>query len=579
MKILTQLRWFFVLHWKRYSGAVIILVIITFLQLLPPTIVGMIVDEGVHHQVNRTTLIIWISLIAGLALAIYILHYIWRVLLFGASYYLATVLRNQLYQRFSHQPAGFYQRYRTGDLIARTTSDVDKVAFAAGEGIFSMVDTMVTGGAVLVIMIVQCGWQLTLFSLIPLPVMAFCIKHYRKALHQSFSSAQTAFSSLNDDTLDCLTGIRLIKAFGLENHQSALFAETAARAGKQNMRVARINALFAPTIYLAVACSNLLAVGAGCWMISHDLLTPGKLTSFIMYLGLMIWPMLALSWMSNIIERGNVAYERISVLLKEAPAVLDGPLELPAGRGVLEVNIRYFNYPVRKGFSLNNIFCCLEPGKKLGICGPTGAGKSTLLALIQRHFDISEGNIRYHSIPVDKINLNEWRARLSVVNQTAFLFSATIAENIALGNPQATQKEIEYAANLACIHQDILDLAQGYQTQVGERGVRLSGGQKQRIAIARALLMNSEILILDSALSSVDIQTESQILQNIRLWGKERSLIICTHRLSGLLDASEILVLQEGYIAQRGKHDELVAKSGWYQNMFRYQQLETMLDS
>ena len=579
MKILTQLRWFFVLHWKRYSGAVIILVIITFLQLLPPTIVGMIVDEGVHHQVNRTTLIIWISLIAGLALAIYILHYIWRVLLFGASYYLATVLRNQLYQRFSHQPAGFYQRYRTGDLIARTTSDVDKVAFAAGEGIFSMVDTMVTGGAVLVIMIVQCGWQLTLFSLIPLPVMAFCIKHYRKALHQSFSSAQTAFSSLNDDTLDCLTGIRLIKAFGLENHQSALFAETAARAGKQNMRVARINALFAPTIYLAVACSNLLAVGAGCWMISHDLLTPGKLTSFIMYLGLMIWPMLALSWMSNIIERGNVAYERISVLLKEAPAVLDGPLELPAGRGVLEVNIRYFNYPVRKGFSLNNIFCCLEPGKKLGIWGPTGAGKSTLLALIQRHFDISEGNIRYHSIPVDKINLNEWRARLSVVNQTAFLFSATIAENIALGNPQATQKEIEYAANLACIHQDILDLAQGYQTQVGERGVRLSGGQKQRIAIARALLMNSEILILDSALSSVDIQTESQILQNIRLWGKERSLIICTHRLSGLLDASEILVLQEGYIAQRGKHDELVAKSGWYQNMFRYQQLETMLDS
>ncbi len=579
MKILTQLRWFFVLHWKRYSGAVIILVIITFLQLLPPTIVGMIVDEGIHHQVNRTTLIIWISLIAGLALAIYILHYIWRVLLFGASYYLATVLRNQLYQRFSHQPAGFYQRYRTGDLIARTTSDVDKVAFAAGEGIFSMVDTMVTGGAVLVVMIVQCGWQLTLFSLIPLPVMAFCIKHYRKALHQSFSSAQTAFSSLNDDTLDCLTGIRLIKAFGLENHQSALFAETAARAGKQNMRVARINALFAPTIYLAVACSNLLAVGAGCWMISHDLLTPGKLTSFIMYLGLMIWPMLALSWMSNIIERGNVAYERISVLLKEAPAVLDGPLELPAGRGVLEVNIRYFNYPVGKGFSLNNIFCCLEPGKKLGVCGPTGAGKSTLLALIQRHFDISEGNIRYHSIPVDKINLNEWRARLSVVNQTAFLFSATIAENIALGNPQATQKEIEYAANLACIHQDILDLAQGYQTQVGERGVRLSGGQKQRIAIARALLMNSEILILDSALSSVDIQTESQILQNIRLWGKERSLIICTHRLSGLLDASEILVLQEGYIAQRGKHDELVAKSGWYQNMFRYQQLETMLDS
>lgn len=578
MKMFIQLRWFFILRWKRYLAAVIILVIISCLQLLLPEVVGRIVDGVIYQQADRQTLTIWIAFIAGAALVMYFLHYIWRIMLFGASYFLATEIRNQLYLRFSHQSAEFYRRHRTGDLIARTTNDVDRVAFAAGEGIFSLVDSVVMGCSVLTVMIVQFSWTLTFLSLLPLPIMTLCIKRYGKALHTHFNAAQTAFSSLNNATQDCLTNIRLIKAFGLESLQSALFARTAAHAGQQNLRVAKVNALFAPTIYLAAACSSLLAAGTGCWMVGHDLLTPGELTSFMMYLGLMIWPMLALAWMFNIIERGNVAYGRISTLLNEDSEVVDGHLSLPACRGVLEVNVRRFCYPGSERSSLENIDCCLEPGTKLGVCGPTGAGKSTLLALIQRHFNITEGDIRYHSVPINQIKLNEWRARLSVVNQTPFLFSATIAENIALGNPQATRKEIERAASLACMHEDILNLAHGYQTQVGERGVMLSGGQKQRIAVARALLMDSEILILDSALSSVDARTEHQIVQNLRQWGKDRSLIICTHRLCGLLEANEIIVLQEGRIVQRGTHDELVVKSGWYQNMYRYQQLETMLE-
>lgn len=576
--LFIQLRWFFRLHWQRYLGAIIILAAIAFLQLLFPRIVGMIVDGVIYRQVDRYTLMTWIVLIACTALILYFMHYLWRILLFGASYLLAVELRNLLYQRFSHQSRSFYLRYRTGDLIARVTNDVDRVAFAAGEGIFSLVDALVVGCSVLVVMVVQFSWPLTLLSLFPLPVMALCIKRFGKTLHKHFSAAQAAFSFLNDDTQDCLTSIRLIKSFGLENLQSALFSQTAVRAGKHNLHVAKVNALFAPTIYLAVACSNLLAVCGGSWMISQDLLTPGELTSFMMYLGLMIWPMLALAWMFNILERGKVAYGRISTLLNEDSDVVEGHLSLPDCHGVLEINIRRFTYPMAERSSLDDIICCLKPGKQLGLCGPTGSGKSTLLALIQRHFDITEGDISYHCIPLRQIKLNEWRARLSVVTQTPFLFSATIAENIALGNPQATQKHIEHAASLACIHQDILDLAQGYQTQVGERGVMLSGGQKQRIAIARALLMDCEIVILDSALSSVDAQTEYQIVKNLQQWGKDRSLIICTHRLGGLLEANEILVLQEGHIVQRGTHSELIEKNGWYRSMYRYQQLATMLD-
>jgi ATP-binding cassette subfamily B multidrug efflux pump len=584
VKLFSQLRWFFVLEWKRYLGAVTLLITIAMLQLLPPKLVGIIVDGITRQSMSKHTLLLWVCLIAGTALVIYLLRYLWRTLLFGASYLLAVKLRNNFYCQLSRQPPDFYLRHRTGDLIARATNDVDRVVFAAGEGVLTLVDSMVMGCAVLIVMSVQISWQLTLLSLLPMPIMAIFIKHYGEELHKRFRVAQAAFSSLNNRTQESLTSIRMIKAFGLENYQSRLFSDVAIDAGDKNMNVAKIDARFDPTIYLAVACANMLAIGGGSWLVLNNQMTLGQLTSFIMYLGLMIWPMLALAWMFNIVERGSAAYSRISSLLTEVPDVADGNLSLPADRGVLALDIIRFDYPIaeaaqeKKNASLQNIHARLEPGKTLGLCGATGSGKSTLLALIQRQFDVTEGEICYHSLPLTQIKLDEWRGRMSVVSQTPFLFSASIAENIALGNPSATAEQIERAAALACVHEDILNLAQGYQTEVGERGVMLSGGQKQRIAIARALLMESEILILDDALSAVDGRTEFQILQNLRHWGQDRTLIISAHRLSGLLHANEILVLQDGHIAQRGTHLELTAQHGWYRNMYRYQQLEAALD-
>jgi len=307
-------------------------------------------------------------------------------------------------------------------------------------------------------------------------------------------------------------------------------------------------------------------------------MTLGQLTSFVMYLGLMIWPMLALAWMFNIVERGSAAWSRIRALLSEAPVVEDGDKTLPERAGTLQVAIHEFRYPASSGAILSHVEFQLKPGDMLGLCGPTGSGKTTLLSLIQRHFDIQQGDIRYHAIPLPQLRLDSWRSRLAVVSQTPFLFSDSVANNIALGKPDARQEDIEQAAKMACVHDDILRLPQGYETEVGERGVMLSGGQKQRISIARALLLNAEILVLDDALSAVDGRTEHDILHNLRQWGKGKTLIISAHRLSALTEASEILVLHQGTVAQRGDHAALSNNAGWYRDMYRYQQLEAALD-
>ncbi|HHT0377104.1 TPA: SmdA family multidrug ABC transporter permease/ATP-binding protein [Raoultella planticola] len=578
MRLFAQLSWYFRREWRRYLGAIALLAIIAVLQLIPPKVVGIVVDGVTRQHYTAEKVWMWIGALVLIAVMVYLLRYVWRVLLFGASYQLAVELREDFYRQLSRQHPAFYLRHRTGDLIARATNDVDRVVFAAGEGVLTLVDSMVMGCAVLIVMSTQISWQLTLLALLPMPVMALVIKRNGDALHERFRVAQAAFSSLNDRTQESLTSIRMIKAFGLENRQSAQFAADAADTGRKNMRVARIDARFDPTIYIAIGTANLLAIGGGSWMVLQGSMTLGQLTSFVMYLGLMIWPMLALAWMFNIVERGSAAYSRIRTMLEEAPTVNDGHELAPEGRGALSVAVREFIYPQANKASLEKVNFVLQPGQMLGICGPTGAGKSTILALIQRHFDVTQGDIRFHDIPLTRLQLDSWRARLAVVNQTPFLFSDTVANNIALGRPDATPEQIEHVARLASVHDDILRLPQGYETEVGERGVMLSGGQKQRISIARALLLEAEILILDDALSAVDGRTEHQILHNLRQWGEGRTVIISAHRLSALTEASEILVMQHGHIVQRGRHDGLVAQPGWYRDMYRYQQLEAALD-
>ncbi|WP_272674528.1 MULTISPECIES: SmdA family multidrug ABC transporter permease/ATP-binding protein [unclassified Providencia] len=578
MRLFSQLGWYFLSEWRRYLGAVCFLIIIAILQLVPPRIVGVVVDGISKGAMPTKQLITYVLIMLLIALVVYGLRYIWRLWLFGASYKLAVQLRQKFYRQLSLQNQAFYHKYRTGDLIARTTNDVDRVVFAAGEGVLTLVDSLVMGCAVLIMMSVEISWQLTLLALIPMPIMALIIKRYGDQLHQRFKHAQGAFSSLNNHAQESLTSIRMIKAFGLEDHQSNQFEQVATEAGRRNMHVAKVDARFDPTIFMAIGMANLLAIAGGSCMVLNDTLTLGELTSFVMYLGLMIWPMLALAWMFNIVERGSAAYSRILSLLNEPLVIQDGLHSLQPEKGNLNVNIINFSYPETKRIALHDIKFDLKPGQFLGLCGPTGSGKSTLLTLLQRQFDVTEGAVCYQGLSLPEIRLDEWRARLSIVNQSPFLFSDTVAGNIALGRPNATQDEIEQAARIACVHDDILRLPEGYSTQVGERGVMLSGGQKQRISIARAILQNAEILVLDDALSAVDGQTEFTILQNLSHWRQGRTMIISAHRLSALVEADNIIVLSQGAIVSRGKHEALIEQSGWYKDMYQYQQIEAALD-
>ncbi|MDC9604881.1 SmdA family multidrug ABC transporter permease/ATP-binding protein [Xenorhabdus griffiniae] len=577
MRLFSQLSWYFIREWRRYLGAVIFLVLIAVLQLIPPHLVGIIVDGISTKTMTFRQLFMLLGFMLFIALVIYGLRYVWRVWLFGASYRLAIKLRGDFYKRLSSQNPEFYLRHRTGDLMARATNDVDRVVFAAGEGVLTLVDALVMGCSVLIVMSVEISWQLTLLSLAPMPIMALAIKHYGDQLHHRFKSAQGAFSVLNNHAQESLTSIRMIKAFGLEKLQSNQFEEVAIEAGRKNMHVARVDARFDPTIFIAITVANLLAVGGGSWMVVNGSMTLGELTSFVMYLGLMIWPMLALAWMFNIVERGSAAYTRIRSLLQEPLVTEDGVLSLSSERGRLQANINVFTYPKSDKPVLENIHFQLEPGQLLGLCGSTGAGKSTLLALLQRQFDVTDGAILFQSTNISVLRMEEWRSRLAIVNQTPFLFSDTVAGNIALGRPDATQEQIEEVARLASVHDDILRLPQGYQTEVGERGVMLSGGQKQRISIARALLLETEILILDDALSAVDGHTEHQIMKNLSQWRQQRTVIISAHRLSALTEADNILVMQHGSVIQHGQHKQLITQSGWYSDMYHYQQLEAAL--
>ncbi|WP_295165388.1 SmdA family multidrug ABC transporter permease/ATP-binding protein [uncultured Buchnera sp.] len=575
MKLFNQLRWFFLREWKRYLGAILLLIIIAILQLLPPKIVGILIDLIIKKNMHGLQILPWISIIFIVAIIVYMLRYLWRVLLFGASYQLATELRVKFYSYLSQQSQKFFLKNRTGDLIARATNDVDRVVFAAGEGVLTLVDSLIMGCSVLIVMSTQISFLLTVISLIPMPIMAILIKKYGKELHETFRNAQIAFSSLNNHTQEILTSIRMIRSFGLEKNQSNKFDLITTNTGKKNMEVAKIDACFDPVIYLSVAFSNLLAITSGGYLVWNNQITIGQLTSFIMYLGLMIWPMLALAWMFNIVERGIAAWDRIYSIINKELYIKDGNKMIPSSPGILTVNIDKFYYPNNQIPSLKNINFLLKPGKTLGICGPTGSGKSTLLKLIQRQFGFNKEEILYHSLSLLDIKIDDWRSRIAVVNQTSFLFSESIANNISLGKTNASQKEIEEVAKLADVHKDILCLPKQYETQVGERGVMLSGGQKQRICIARALLLNAEILILDDALSSVDAQTENNILKNINKWKKKgHSLIITAHRLSALINSDEIIVIKNGMILQRGNHFKLVQENNWYKYMYYYQQLE-----
>ncbi|WP_413165750.1 ABC transporter transmembrane domain-containing protein [Aeromonas salmonicida] len=571
MSVFSRLGWFFKEQWRRYLIAISLLMMVALLTVIPPKVVGWVVDGIAKGSLDNDTLMGYLAGLFVLGLLIYLLRYVWRVMLFGASYQLAYVLRNRLFSHFTRMSPDFYQRHRTGDLMAHATNDIQAVEMTAGEGVLTLVDSIIVGVLVLSIMCSQYSWQLTLLSLLPLPVMAFFMNRFGTQIYKEFKAAQGAFSRLNNKTQEALSGVRVLKSYAVESLEDKGFAELTRQAGACNMAVARIDAKFDPVIYLCIGCSYFLAVAGGSVLVVRDELTLGELTSFTMYLGQLIWPMFAIAWLFNIIERGSAAYSRIESMLAERSDI-EEPTEPAAFVSPFPLQAKGVSYQLDQRTLLRHVDFTLHSGGMLGIVGRTGAGKSSLLKLLMRLANPTSGELTMGAVPIAQLALGDLRGQFAYVPQEPFLFSTTIAANIALGRPDASQEEIERVARIACVHDDICRFPKGYETEVGEKGVTLSGGQKQRLSIARALLLVAPILVLDDALSAVDAHTEQQILQALK--AHRRTLILVSHRMTAVEQADEILVLEQGHISERGRHGALMAHNGWYADMVRYQRLE-----
>lgn len=578
MRIFWQLRWYFQQKWRHYVGSILLFAVISALQLVPPKAVGIIVDGVVDNTLDTNTLILWLSGLTVLIFTIYGCRILWRIWLFGASWELGTILRNRLYRHLSTQPPRFFERYKTGDLMARGTNDVRNIVMTAGEGVLTAADSLITGIAVLIIMVTQVSWKLTVMALLPMPFLAIIIFFIVRILHQRFRVAQEAFSTMSDMTQESLNGVRMLRAFGLENQEQQRFEEVVDDTGEKNIAVARVDARFDPAIQLTIGLSFLLSVAAGAYLVDKGEITLGDLTAFTMYLGLMIWPMLAFAFLFNILERGSAAWNRLQEIFDEKPEIISGNKPIENKPLPLKIDIADFHWSSDLPPALTEVNIELEPGKMLGVAGPVGSGKSTLLTLLLRQHDLENGSIKFGDVEIKDALLPQWRNRFAVVNQSPFLFSKSIFDNIALGNPNAEKEEVYRAAKLACIHDDIEKFPEGYQTEVGEKGITLSGGQKQRIAIARAMLLNAQVLVLDDALSAVDGRTEHQILKNLETHYRDQALIVIAHRLTALEAADEIIVLNHGHITERGQHSALLAHKGWYAEMFEYQKLEQAME-
>ncbi|MCG6400625.1 ABC transporter ATP-binding protein [Vibrio fluvialis] len=576
MQLFQHLKWFFRQHRFTYALALSMLFAVAMLNMAVPWFIGHAIDKLLETR-DFSQAEYYLFALLGVSILVYLLRYGWRRVLFGTSYQLGNILREQFYHRLLRQGQAFYNQHSTGDLMARATNDIDAVEMAAGEGILSGFDGLMTFILVLVMMFVFIDWQLAVLAILPFPFMGYGFYKLSNRIHHQFKDTLDSFSTLNEQAQQSVAGIRMIKSMGREAIEADKFERIAEQSAQSTYKVQRSEALFDPIIQLSLGAALLIALLMGGWQISRGNLTVGQLTSFTLYLSELIWPMYAFGWLMNILQRGNAAIGRLEALLNLPDSINDQGTTEPAGYALAIEHVS-FHYPETGQPSLSNISLQLGENRVLGIAGATGAGKSTLLHLLMRYWEAEQGSIEVSGIPIQSIPLPALRNLYAYVPQDAFLFSMSIMENIRIGRSEASDEDVHQAAKLAAIHDDILQFPEGYQTLVGERGVTLSGGQRQRISIARALISQAPILVLDDALSAVDIKTEKVIIEHLQQ-RREQTLIVVSHRLSAIERADEIVVLAHGEMIEKGTHRELIRQDGWYARMAAYQQMERALEN
>jgi ATP-binding cassette subfamily B protein len=557
------------------------LVIVDLLQLFIPRIVKHAVDSLQKGVATQRGLLEYGLYIVLIAVAIAGFRYIWRQLILGFSRILEIDLRNRMFSHLLGLDKVFFQKTTTGEVMALATNDLSSVQLASGMGIVAFVDAIFMGLAAFGFML-YIDLRLTFIALLPMPILAFLTSMLSSRLHGRFKKVQEQFSLLTEFARSTLSSIRLVKAYNQEEAQSRRFAQMGETYVRNNIKVAFINGTLFPVSSFIGNSSMLLVLIFGGRLTIHGTITAGDFVAFISYLFIMTWPMMAMGWVADLFQRGITSLSRIEALLDEKPSLAEyeGALGGILNSHSSEIRIKNlsFRYPGQVEPSLKGIDLHVRRGMFLGIVGRTGAGKTTLCNLLVRLFPVEDGTIFFDGFDANSISINSVRSAIAYVPQDVVLFSDTIAFNIAFGRPDASALEIEKVARAASIHDEIAAMPQGYDTRIGEKGIRLSGGQRQRIAIARALLLDRPIIMIDDGLSAVDMETEHAIIRSIASYLAGRTCIIVSHRIAPLADANEIVVMENGRVVDRGTHEELILRNLFYSNIYRHQTLSGHTD-
>jgi len=564
------------LRYRTRIAAGFICVLLTNLFLLAaPRVTGYAVDS-LKASITREKLVYYALAVIGLAVCEGIFRFSMRRLIIGVSRDIEYELRNDLFQHLERLPPSFYQTNKTGDLMSRATNDLSNVRMLLGPGIMYTANTIVVTAFAVVLML-RIDWRLTLLALLPLPAVSASVRHFGRRIHDLTEQSQARLADLSARVQESMAGIRVVKAFVQEEYEIRDFDRMNQSLVAKNRELIRSQSVFYPTMELMIGIAVVVVIWFGGRQVIQGAISLGDFVAFTVYLGRLTWPMIALGWVVNLLERGRASMERLNYIFDTVPEVRDDSHVLPGFEVEGSIEFRNLTFAYNATPVLTNISLVIPKGKTVAIVGATGSGKSTLVQLIPRLYNAPPNSLFVDGVPIERISLDRLRRAIGFIPQDTFLFGETIRENIAFGVESAQDPDVQRAAEISHIDEDVQAFPNKYQTVVGERGITLSGGQKQRTAISRAVIRDPRILILDDALSSVDTFTEEQILHELKQVMRNRTSILISHRVSTVKEADEIIVLDRGEIVERGTHAELLASDGYYAALHRRQLLEEEL--
>ena len=583
MKSIALIKPYFAENRSKIVFGLLSLIIVDVLQLFIPRIIKWTVDGLTELQIDLGQLLVYAIYMALIAVLIGAFRYAWRWCLLGTSRRVEEGLRNRLFAHIQTLSASYFDRTSTGDLMAHATNDIQQIRMATGMGMVALNDAIVMGAAAIGFML-YINVTLTLFVLIPMPLIVVSTKIFSKKMHQRYQMVQAAFSDLTETIRERFAGIRIIKAHNRKEREAARVAASSTKYIKQNLGLVKIVGSFFPMTLLFTNLSLAIVLYLGGRQTIELTITPGDFVAFISYLGLLTWPMMALGWVTNLVQRGRASLDRINRILQTHPEISTQKDAISVhrfeGQIVFEdVGFTYRHNGRNSERVLSEINLKVEPGKVLGIIGPPGSGKTTLLSLIPRLYDASSGYVRIDGRDVRSLRMDNLRAHIAFMPQEPFLFAGTIRDNITFGNPLVTDDELENVTKMAAVYDTICSFSNGFESIVGEKGVVLSGGQKQRIALARCLLPQTTVLILDDPISQVDLETGTTIINTLKSIIGHKTIIIVSHRISAVSFADQIIALDQGRIIEHGTHRDLLATNHYYAKTLQLQEIEERINA